>query len=250
MAIHIQCPSCEFSFKIRDDLAGRKGKCPQCGEVFQAPADAQEAKSKMREPPRVAKSRAKPPPPPPQATPAAPPGSIPVGDLPSGSVPGKSVSGKVAVGKAVVVSAEGEGSGIAKGVRVAGVPTGTAVTPETVSALCEALGDGLLVVDEAYAEFRRSGTPSALDMLPRHRNLVVTRTMSKAFALAGARVGYLAADPAICDAIRVVRLPYHLSAVTQAVTLAALRHADSLLAKVDQLRMHLNELKRLLNEAK
>ena len=93
-----------------------------------------------------------------------------------------------------------------------------------------------MVVDEAYGEFRRAGTPSALELLPRHRNLVVTRTMSKAFALAGARLGYLAADPAICDAIRVVRLPYHLSAVTQATALAALRHAPELLGKVDELR--------------
>ena len=60
--------------------------------------------------------------------------------------------------------------------------------------------------------------------------------MSKAFALAGARLGYLAADPAICDAIRVVRLPYHLSAVTQATALAALSHADELLARVADLR--------------
>ena len=111
-------------------------------------------------------------------------------------------------------------------------PTGTALPPEAVTALCEAGGDGcVVVVDEAYGEFRRAGTPSALELLPRHRNLVVTRTMSKAFALAGARVGYLAADPAICDAIRVVRLPYHLSAVTQAVALAALRHAPELLAR-------------------
>jgi histidinol-phosphate aminotransferase len=115
-------------------------------------------------------------------------------------------------------------------------PTGTALPPEAVSVLCEAVGDGLVVVDEAYGEFRRVGTPSALELLPHHRNLVVTRTMSKAFALAGARVGYLAADPAICDAIRVVRLPYHLSAVTQATALAALRHADELLARVDELR--------------
>ena len=93
-----------------------------------------------------------------------------------------------------------------------------------------------MVVDEAYGEFRRAGTPSALELLPRHRNLVVTRTMSKAFALAGARLGYLAADPSICDAIRVVRLPYHLSAVTQATALAALRHAPELLGKVDDLR--------------
>lgn len=116
-------------------------------------------------------------------------------------------------------------------------PTGTALPPAAVGTLCESGGEGcLVVVDEAYGEFRRSGTASALELLPAFRNLVVTRTMSKAFALAGGRLGYLAADPAICDAIRVVRLPYHLSAVTQAVALAALRHAPELLAKVDQLR--------------
>lgn len=119
-------------------------------------------------------------------------------------------------------------------------PTGTALPPAAVTMLCEAAASyepgGIVVVDEAYGEFRRAGTPSALELLPRHRNLVVTRTMSKAFALAGARLGYLAADPSICDAIRVVRLPYHLSAVTQATALAALRHAPELLGKVDDLR--------------
>lgn len=116
-------------------------------------------------------------------------------------------------------------------------PTGTALPPEAVGVLCEAAGDdGIVVVDEAYGEFRRSGVPSALELLPSYRNLVVTRTMSKAFAGAGLRLGYLAADPAICDAIRVVRLPYHLSAVTQAVAVAALRHAPELLGKVDELR--------------
>ena len=98
-----------------------------------------------------------------------------------------------------------------------------------------------MVVDEAYGEFRRAGTPSALELLPEHRNLVVSRTMSKAFALAGARLGYLAAAPEICDAIRVVRLPYHLSAVTQATALAALRHAPELLGRVDDLRAERDE---------
>jgi len=119
-------------------------------------------------------------------------------------------------------------------------PTGTALPLGVVEALCEAAdesgGDGVVVVDEAYAEFRRAGTPSALGLLPSRHNLVVTRTMSKAFALAGARLGYLAAAPEICDAIRVVRLPYHLGAVTQAAALAALRHADELLARVADLR--------------
>ncbi|GAB7003776.1 histidinol-phosphate transaminase [Nocardioides sp. AN3] len=116
-------------------------------------------------------------------------------------------------------------------------PTGTALPPEAIGVLCEAVGDdGIVVVDEAYGEFRRSGVPSALESLATHRNLVVTRTMSKAFAGAGLRLGYLAAHPAITDAIRVVRLPYHLSAVTQAVAVAALRHAPELLGKVDELR--------------
>ena len=115
-------------------------------------------------------------------------------------------------------------------------PTGTALPLDTVAAVCEAAGDGVVVIDEAYGEFRRAGTPSALELLPTTPNLVVSRTMSKAFALAGARLGYLAASPEICDALRVVRLPYHLSAVTQAVALAALRHTEELLGRVDDLR--------------
>jgi histidinol-phosphate aminotransferase len=120
-------------------------------------------------------------------------------------------------------------------------PTGTALPHDVIGALCQALDNGVLVVDEAYAEFRRSGTPSALELLPAYPNLVVTRTMSKAFALAGARVGYLAASAEICDALRIVRLPYHLSAVTQAVAVAALRHAGELLAAVDTLRAERDE---------
>jgi len=116
---------------------------------------------------------------------------------------------------------------------------------DTVEALCEAAarvpGGCVVVVDEAYAEFRRAGTPSALSLLPRYRHLAVSRTMSKAFALAGARVGYLAADPRLVDVLRVVRLPYHLSAVTQAVARTALRHAPSLLAQVDRLRAERDE---------
>lgn len=117
-------------------------------------------------------------------------------------------------------------------------PTGTALPHDVVGTLCELVArhDGIVVIDEAYAEFRRAGTPSALELLDGHRNLVVTRTMSKAFALAGARLGYLAAVPEICEALRVVRLPYHLSAVTQATASAALRHADELLGNVELLR--------------
>lgn len=114
-------------------------------------------------------------------------------------------------------------------------PTGTALPLDVVQAVCAA-APGVVVVDEAYAEFRRPGTPSALGLLADQPRLVVTRTMSKAFALAGARVGYLAASAAVVDAVRLVRLPYHLSAVTQAVAVAALARADELLAAVDSLR--------------
>ena len=96
--------------------------------------------------------------------------------------------------------------------------------------------DAIVVVDEAYQEFSRTPGATALGLLPRFGNLVVSRTMSKAFAFAGGRLGYLAAAPAIVDACRIVRLPYHLSAQTQAVASVALRHAGEMLARVDDLR--------------
>jgi histidinol-phosphate aminotransferase len=114
-------------------------------------------------------------------------------------------------------------------------PTGTALPLPVIEAVCAA-APGMVVVDEAYAEFARDLTATAIGLLPRYRRLVVVRTMSKAFALAGARVGYLAADPAVIGALLVVRLPYHLSAVTQAVARVALAHADELLATVAALR--------------
>jgi len=118
-------------------------------------------------------------------------------------------------------------------------PTGTAmplVETERLAAAALAAG-AMLVVDEAYAEFRHRGTPSACELLSTFPNLVVSRTMSKAFAMAGARLGYaVAADPAVVGALKVVRLPYHLSAVTQAVAVTALDHADVLQAQVDLLR--------------
>ena len=114
-------------------------------------------------------------------------------------------------------------------------PTGTSLPLAVIEAACAA-APGLVVVDEAYAEFAREGTPSALTLLPTYPRLVVTRTMSKAFAMAGARVGYLAAAPEIIDKLLIVRLPYHLSAVTQAVARAALACAADPLASVAALR--------------
>ncbi|MFI8998215.1 histidinol-phosphate transaminase [Streptomyces sp. NPDC053542] len=120
-------------------------------------------------------------------------------------------------------------------------PTGTAVAAETVLALYEAAqaakadtAGALVVVDEAYGEF--SHRPSLLPLIEGRPNLVVSRTMSKAFGAAGLRLGYLAADPAVVDAVQLVRLPYHLSSVTQATALAALEHTDTLLKYVEQLK--------------
>ena len=133
-------------------------------------------------------------------------------------------------------------------------PTGTALPLEDIKRILEAarghgpmLGaeigsparasDCVVVIDEAYAEFRRPGVPSALELVgPANPHLAVTRTMSKAFGAAGLRLGYLAADSALVDALRVVRLPYHLSAVTQAAALAALSHREELMAQVASLR--------------
>jgi histidinol-phosphate aminotransferase len=120
-------------------------------------------------------------------------------------------------------------------------PTGTATPLDVIAAVCE-VAPGIVVVDEAYFEFARSGTRSALTLLPRFPWLVVTRTMSKAFAMAGARVGYLAASPELISKLLVVRLPYHLSAVTQAVARAALARSAEPLATVGLLRAERDSL--------
>jgi histidinol-phosphate aminotransferase len=114
-------------------------------------------------------------------------------------------------------------------------PTGTALPLPVIEAVCRA-SEGVVVVDEAYAEFRRPGVPSALSLLDTFPRLAVARTMSKAFGLAGLRLGYLACSEEMVDALRLVRLPYHLSGTTQAIGRVALAHAVELLAAVDLLR--------------
>ncbi len=118
-------------------------------------------------------------------------------------------------------------------------PTGTPLGIDVIDAAYEAT-DGILLVDEAYAEF--TDAPSAVTLLPGRPRLIVSRTMSKAFAFAGARLGYLAADPAVTDALRLVRLPYHLSALTQAAATAALAHAPEMLAMVDDIKVQRDRL--------
>lgn len=120
-------------------------------------------------------------------------------------------------------------------------PTGTPLSLETIVAAYDAT-DGIVVVDEAYAEFAPSELPTALSLLEGRPRLIVSRTMSKAFAFAGARLGYLAADPAVADALRLVRLPYHLSALTQAAAVAALAHSFEMLAMVDDIKAQRDRL--------
>ncbi len=114
-------------------------------------------------------------------------------------------------------------------------PTGTAtpyVALEELAIACSEV-EGLLVVDEAYAEFSKE--KSAVNLIAKYPNVVVVRTMSKAFAFAGARVGYAICNEAIVDAMLVTRLPYHLSSTTQALALVALDNSKALLAEVDAL---------------
>lgn len=123
-------------------------------------------------------------------------------------------------------------------------PTGTSLELSVIEAVYEA-STGIVVVDEAYAEFARDGVPSALTLLEGRPRLVVSRTMSKAFSMAGLRVGYLAADPELVDCLLLVRLPYHLSELTQAAARVALKHAPDLLDTVGKLR---DERDRLVTE--
>ena len=118
-------------------------------------------------------------------------------------------------------------------------PTGTPLSLACVEAAYDAISEasgGILVVDEAYQEFGADPSLTAVSLLPGRERLLVSRTMSKAFAFAGARVGYLAADPAVIDALRLVRLPYHLSAFTQAAAEGALAHSKLMLSTVDDIR--------------
>ena len=113
-------------------------------------------------------------------------------------------------------------------------PSGQSVPLDELRRLLDALSTGILILDEAYGEF--SSQPSAVKLIDEYpTKLVVTRTMSKAFAFAGGRLGYLIAAPALIEAMLLVRLPYHLSSLTQAAARAALRHADDTLGSVAKL---------------
>ncbi|QDZ13525.1 histidinol-phosphate transaminase [Humibacter ginsenosidimutans] len=126
-------------------------------------------------------------------------------------------------------------------------PTGTPLGLDVVEAVYDA-SQGVVIVDEAYHEFMPEDAPSAITLLPGRERLIVSRTMSKAFAFAGVRLGYLAADPAVADALRLVRLPYHLSVLTQAAAIAALRHSDEMLATVHDIVAQRDRISERLGE--
>lgn len=126
-------------------------------------------------------------------------------------------------------------------------PTGHSISLDDLARILTA-APGIVIVDEAYGEF--SAAPSAIGLIDRFpAKLVVTRTMSKAFAFAGGRLGYLVAAPAVIDAMLLVRLPYHLSVVTQAAARAALRHADETLASVAELAAQRERVTRALRDS-
>ncbi|HVL89775.1 MAG TPA: histidinol-phosphate transaminase [Actinomycetota bacterium] len=117
-------------------------------------------------------------------------------------------------------------------------PTGNAQPVEAVEAALSA-GSGLVVVDEAYGDF---GGVSALGLAGKHDRVVVVRSFSKSWRLAGARLGYLLSHPWLVEAIQVARLPYHLSATSQLIGEAVLRHAQSALGAVIEIVMERERL--------
>jgi histidinol-phosphate aminotransferase len=123
-------------------------------------------------------------------------------------------------------------------------PTGNAQPLHAIRSLA-AVSNGLVIVDEAYVEF---GGETALPLVAEHPNVAVVRTFSKAFALAGARIGYVLASPEVVEDLQRVRIPYHLSALTQAAGLTALRHADEAAAGLDAIRTERDRIVRALSE--
>jgi histidinol-phosphate aminotransferase len=124
-------------------------------------------------------------------------------------------------------------------------PTGEAISISDIEKIAQSVS-GLLVVDEAYAEF--SDEESAVSLIAKYPQVVVIRTMSKAFSFAGARVGYLLAHPSVVEAMMLVRLPYHLSTLTQGAALVALDFKDELLSGVSKLRTERDRVAASLRE--
>lgn len=114
-------------------------------------------------------------------------------------------------------------------------PTSTVVPPDEIARFVAAVRSDILVaIDEAYVEYIRDGLlPDSLAMVRENPNVVVLRTFSKAYGLAGARVGYAVADPQIVTALGKVYVPFTASSLAQAAAIASIDAADELLARTD-----------------
>jgi histidinol-phosphate aminotransferase len=123
-------------------------------------------------------------------------------------------------------------------------PTGNSQPLDAIRSLASR-SDRLVIVDEAYVEF---GGETSLPLVAAYPNVAVVRTFSKAFALAGARIGYVLASPVVVEDLQRVRLPYHMSALTQAAGVTALRHADEASAGLDAIRIERDRIVRALSE--
>jgi histidinol-phosphate aminotransferase len=114
-------------------------------------------------------------------------------------------------------------------------PTGTVVgAPELTEFLDRVPGDCLVVLDEAYREYvRDASTPDGIDLYRDRPNVAVLRTFSKAYGLAGLRVGFLIGHPPVAEAVRKTMLPFTVSSVAQAAAVASLAAEPELLERVE-----------------
>jgi histidinol-phosphate aminotransferase len=124
-------------------------------------------------------------------------------------------------------------------------PSGTKITPETIQKLCSSL-DGFVIVDEAYIEF--SDQPSSIFYLNKYENLIILRTFSKAWGLAGVRCGAIIADEPIINALRYVQLPFSFSSSSQEKVEERLLNPEKTFASWQRIKKNRKEmLEELLN---
>ena len=114
-------------------------------------------------------------------------------------------------------------------------PTSTVVDPDELARFVAAVPpDIIIAIDEAYVEYIRDGlVPDSLGLVRNHPNVVVLRTFSKAYGLAGLRVGYAVGDPDVITALGNVYVPFTATTVSQAAAIASVNAADELLARTD-----------------
>jgi len=122
-------------------------------------------------------------------------------------------------------------------------PTGLAIPKKEIERIVKA-ADGFVVIDEAYHEFNPEGT--ALDLLMRHPNVIILRTLSKAFGLAGLRLGYLVARPEVIGEMMKSRLPFMVDRLAEHVGLLLLRHQDLIRDRVDQIKVYTENLRQAM----